>query len=124
MSPWTSGEPYLRPISRFTPKTVFSGLVIAWRLATCPTSLSLLTDTATIYGVVRPPSVFVITLASPPSITATQELVVPRSIPIIFAILLSSSPNLNFGYLEFAAFKFISFTFIRLRIFLIGGSCF
>jgi hypothetical protein len=26
------------------------------------------------------------TLGSPPSITATQELVVPRSIPIIFAI--------------------------------------
>jgi hypothetical protein len=34
-------------------------------------------------GVVRPPSGFVMTLASPPSIIATHEFVVPRSIPII-----------------------------------------
>jgi hypothetical protein len=32
----------------------------------------------------------VMTVASPPSITDTHELVVPRSIPIIFAILVSS----------------------------------
>jgi hypothetical protein len=36
------------------------------------------------------------TLGSPPSITATQELVVPRSIPIIFAIKFS----LDFSPLE------------------------
>jgi hypothetical protein len=33
-------------------------------------------------GVVRPPSAFSITLEVLPSITATQELVVPRSMPI------------------------------------------
>src|SRR5690606_12416646 len=37
-------------------------------------------------GVVRAPSEFSMTLASLPSITATQEFVVPRSIPITFAI--------------------------------------
>src|ERR1700730_16562007 len=57
-----------------------------WRLAgwptrTCPSSVN-----ATIDGVVRPPSAFSITLALFPSITATQELVVPRSIPIAFAM--------------------------------------
>src|SRR5690606_12037301 len=41
-------------------------------------------------GVVRAPSEFSITLASLPSITATQEFVVPRSIPITLAILLLS----------------------------------
>src|SRR3978361_390515 len=37
-------------------------------------------------GVVRAPSAFSITLALFPSITETQELVVPRSIPIAFAM--------------------------------------
>jgi hypothetical protein len=41
---------------------------------------------ATTDGVVRPPSAFGMTVGSPPSITATQELVVPRSIPIVFAM--------------------------------------
>ena len=41
---------------------------------------------ATIEGVVRIPSGFSMTLAWPPSITATQELVVPRSMPITLAI--------------------------------------
>jgi hypothetical protein len=41
---------------------------------------------ATIEGVVRMPSEFSMTLGLFPSITATQELVVPRSIPITFAI--------------------------------------
>src|SRR5271156_6033514 len=68
---------------------VFSGFVIACRLATWPTSRSPLFVNATTEGVVRPPSSFGITFASPPSITATQEFVVPKSIPIIFAI-----PNL------------------------------
>src|SRR5260364_280476 len=44
-------------------------------------------------GVVRPPSAFSITLTCLPSITATQELVVPRSMPIIFPI--CSSPSLR-----------------------------
>ena len=57
---------------------MFSGLVIAWRFATCPTSRSPVLVNATTDGVVRPPSSFGITLGSPPSITATQELVVPK----------------------------------------------
>jgi hypothetical protein len=35
---------------------------------------------------VRPPSAFGITVGSPPSMTAMHELVVPRSIPITFAM--------------------------------------
>jgi hypothetical protein len=41
---------------------------------------------ATTEGVVRLPSEFSNTTGSPPSITAMQELVVPRSIPITLAI--------------------------------------
>jgi hypothetical protein len=37
-------------------------------------------------GVVRVPSAFSITLALVPSITATHEFVVPRSIPIALAM--------------------------------------
>jgi hypothetical protein len=37
-------------------------------------------------GVVRAPSAFSITRAFLPSITAMQEFVVPKSIPITFAI--------------------------------------
>jgi len=76
----------LRPISRLTAKMVLSGLVTAWRLASCPTSRSPVSVKATIDGVVLPPSALVITLASVPSMTLTHELVVPRSIPIIFPI--------------------------------------
>src|SRR3954453_4568767 len=77
-----SGESWRRPISRFTAKTVASGLVIACRLAICPPSRSPDSVNATIDGVVRLPSELGITTGSPPSITATQELVVPRSIPM------------------------------------------
>src|ERR1700722_19828315 len=65
---------------------VFSGLVIAWRFATWPTNRSPLLVKPTTDGVVRPPSSLGMTLGSPPSITATTEFVVPKSIPIIFAI--------------------------------------
>src|SRR5687767_11130299 len=61
---------------------VFLGLVTARRRATNPTSRSPLFENATTEGVVRNPSAFAITLGSPPSITATQELVVPKSIPM------------------------------------------
>jgi hypothetical protein len=61
---------------------VFSGLVTAWRLACWPTSRSPLSVKATIDGVVREPSELAITTGSPPSMMATQELVVPRSIPM------------------------------------------
>src|SRR5438552_2976492 len=68
---------------------VFSGLVIACRLATCSTSRSPVLVNATTDGVVLPPSSLAMTLGSPPSITATQELLVPRSIPIILGIKLA-----------------------------------
>src|SRR5258705_6267433 len=66
--------------------TVFSGLVMLWRLAGWPTRTWPSSVKATIDGVVRPPSAFSITLALFPSITATQEFVVSRSIPIAFAM--------------------------------------
>src|SRR5437588_3693063 len=77
----------LRPMKRLIEKTVFCELVTAWRLATVPTSLSPDCVNATTEGVVRPPSAFSITVGSPPSSTAIQLLVVPRSIPIVFPIL-------------------------------------
>src|SRR6266446_3956311 len=82
----TSSESNLRPIRRFTAKTVASGLVIAWRLAICPTSRSPASVKPTIDGVVRLPSELGITTGSPPSITATQLLVVPRSMPMTLGI--------------------------------------
>ncbi len=72
-------------MKRLIEKIVFSGFITAWRLATVPTRRSPESVKATTEGVVRPPSEFSRTVGSPPSITATQELVVPRSIPIVFA---------------------------------------
>src|SRR5438270_8479506 len=65
---------------------VFFALVTAWRLAGAPTRISPLSAYATIEGVVRAPSLFSMTLGLPPSMMATQELVVPRSMPMIFAM--------------------------------------
>ena len=63
----------LRPIKRLTEKMVFSGLVTAWRLATCPTMRSLFFGfTATTDGIKREPSALEMTVGSPPSITATH----------------------------------------------------
>ena len=64
-------------------------LVTAWRLAIMPTMRSPVLENATTDGVVRPPSALGMTTGSPPSITATQLLVVPRSIPMIYAMLRS-----------------------------------
>ena len=64
------------------PNSVLVGFVTAWRLAGWPTRRSPSPVIATMDGVVRAPSAFSMTLGSLPSITATQELVVPRSIPI------------------------------------------
>src|SRR6185503_1343277 len=80
-SSWTSLK--RRPISRLIEKMVCLGLVTAWRLATWPTSRSPSLVKATTEGVVRPPSALGMTTGSPPSITATTELVVPRSIPMV-----------------------------------------
>ena len=58
--------------------------------ATCPMSLSPVFVKPTTEGVVLLPSGLGMTTVSEPSITATHEFVVPRSIPITFAILISS----------------------------------
>jgi len=77
-------------MSRFIDITVLSGLVMACLFATCPTSLSPVLEKATTDGVVLLPSAFGITTGSPPYITATQELVVPKSIPITLPIMFAS----------------------------------
>src|SRR5258705_10944667 len=69
------------PMWRFTDRIVRSGLVIACRLATSPTSTSPVFENATTDGVVRAPSALGMTEGSPASSTATTELVVPRSMP-------------------------------------------
>jgi hypothetical protein len=71
-------------MKRLMEKMVFSGLVIACRFAGSPTLRSPPSIKATMEGVVLFPSLFVITTGSLPSSTATHELVVPKSIPIIF----------------------------------------
>src|SRR6266478_1132577 len=76
----------LRPMKRLIEKTVFWGLVTAWRFATVPTRRSPEGVNATTEGVVRPPSAFSMTVGSPPSSTAMHELVVPRSMPMVLAI--------------------------------------
>src|SRR6266436_6355795 len=86
MSFLTIGSVKRRPIRRLMAKNVFSGLVTAWRFADWPTRRSPDSVNATIEGVVRIPSLFSITLAFLPSITATQEFVVPRSIPMTLLI--------------------------------------
>ena len=86
----TVGSSKFRPINLLTAKIVFSGFVTACLLADWPTSFSFVSVKATIEGVVLPPSEFSITLASFPSITATQEFVVPKSIPITLAIKIPS----------------------------------
>src|SRR3982074_2209929 len=65
---------------------VFFALVPACRLGGAPTRTSPSSMYATTEGVVRAPSEFSMTLGAPFSITATQEFVVPRSIPMIFAM--------------------------------------
>ena len=67
---------------------VRSGLVMAWRFATWPTRRSPVLVKPTTDGVVRAPSALAMTTGSPPSMTATQLFVVPRSIPIILLITL------------------------------------
>src|SRR5918996_1245703 len=86
MSFWTSFSSKRRPMRRFTAYSVFLGLVTAWRLAGAPTRTSPSSMYATTEGVVRAPSEFSMTFGTPFSITATQEFVVPRSMPMIFAM--------------------------------------
>src|SRR6266511_2166741 len=74
------------PMWRLTERTVRSGFVIAWRLATSPVSTSPVLEKATTDGVVRAPSALGMTAGSPASRTDTTELVVPRSIPTALLI--------------------------------------
>ena len=67
---------------RLVADTVLAGLVTAWRFAGVPTNLSASLTNAITDGVVREPSAFSITRGVLPSITLTQELVVPRSTPM------------------------------------------
>ena len=86
MSFWVMGSLKGRPIRRLIAKKVRSGVVTAWRLAGWPTRRSPSSVKATMEGVVRAPSAFSMTLGVDPSITQTQEFVVPRSMPITFAM--------------------------------------
>src|SRR5437868_1899878 len=76
-------------MNRLIEKIVFAGLVTAWRLASWPTRRSPPFVKATTEGTVRPPSAEAMTVGSPPSITATTELVVPRSMPMILPMLVA-----------------------------------
>ena len=67
---------------RFTANSVLLGFVTAWRFAVWPTSTSPSFVNAMIEGVVRSPSLFSMTFGLPPSMIATHEFVVPRSMPI------------------------------------------
>src|SRR3990170_4537416 len=78
-------------MNRLIEKIVFSGFRTACRLAACPTRTSPPFPIPTTEGVSRFPSSLMMILGSPPSITATTEFVVPRSIPMIFAIFILSS---------------------------------
>src|SRR5262245_35079775 len=75
-------------MKRLIEKIVRVGLVTAWRLAGAPTRRVPSGEKATTEGVRREPSRFWITFTSPPSITETTELVVPRSMPTILVCLL------------------------------------
>lgn len=63
--------------------TVFYELVMACLFAAEPTNLSPYLVKAMTDGVVLEPYAFSITFGVCPSMTATQELVVPKSIPIM-----------------------------------------
>ena len=75
------------PTSLFTANNVLFGFVTACLLAGCPTRTWSSEVYATTDGVVLLPSELEITSGASPSITATHELVVPKSIPMIFPIL-------------------------------------
>src|SRR5262245_30299155 len=73
-------------MKRLIENTVCSGFGMAGRLATWPTRISPSFAKPTTAGVRRWPSVLGMTTGSPPSTTATTELVVPRSMPMTLAI--------------------------------------
>mmetsp|Transcript_4580 Transcript_4580/g.12509 ORF Transcript_4580/g.12509 Transcript_4580/m.12509 type:complete len:200 (-) Transcript_4580:46-645(-) len=92
-------SPALRPMKRLTEKKVFSGFTTAWRLAICPTRRSPPLVKATTEGVVRLPSALAMIVGLPPSIAATAELVVPKSMPTTFSARTATAPRLDMGIL-------------------------
>jgi hypothetical protein len=90
-------------------KTVFCELTMPWLRATRPTNRSWFLLIATTEGTSRSPSEEEITTGSLPCMTAPTELVVPRSIPMIFDI------N-DFSKKIFLAFFYVLlFSFVCLR---------
>src|SRR5438045_7635207 len=77
-------------MKRLMEKIVFVGLVTCWCLATCPMRRSPFSVNATTDGVRRLPCELMRTLGWSPSMMATTLLVVPRSIPMIFAMVFDS----------------------------------
>ena len=75
-----------RPMNRLIENTVLLGLVTCWCRAACPTRRSPLSVKPTTEGVVRFPVELMMTVGRSPSMTATTELVVPRSIPMILLL--------------------------------------
>jgi hypothetical protein len=73
-------------MKRLIEKTVFSGFVTCWCRAIWPTSLSPLSVKPTTEEVSREPEELISTFGVEPSITATTEFVVPKSIPMILDI--------------------------------------
>src|ERR1700689_2398818 len=94
MSFCTTSSSNLRPIRRLTANRVFCGLVTAWRLADWPSSTSSSLAKATIDGVVRSPSLFSITRGLPPSMIATHDFGVPRSMAL--TLLMGRTPAVLF----------------------------
>ena len=70
---------------------MFWGFSTACRLASCPTTNSSSLLKPTTEGVVRIPSALAMTTGFPPSMTATTELVVPKSMPTTFPMGLTVS---------------------------------
>lgn len=89
ISLWHSASENFRPMRRFVAKRVFSGLTTACRFADTPTSRSPPSVNATTEGVVLVPSAFSIILGTLPSMMATAEFVVPRSIPMTWPLTFS-----------------------------------
>src|SRR6266576_1808475 len=114
---------YLRPMKRLIEKTVCSGFSAACRLATCPTSLSPVLVNATTDGVMRPPSLLTITVGLSPSIVATAELVVPRSIPIAFSMTHTPLVDVIEGIGSIGLIGPILFSWIATRLLLRAFAC-
>src|SRR6058998_3242524 len=105
-------------MKRLIEKIVFCGLVTAWRFAAWPTSRSPFFANATTEGVVRAPSLFSNTTGSPPSITAMQELVVPKSIPKTLAIVDNPSRVTKHGVFHFIQVTYKLFYSCEIQIIL------